>query len=177
MALAVALVAAAALGSARPGGFVVFDQLARPFLFGVAALALLAVAGWLTVRERVSRAVLTGLLAVVALGWAGLGLLAEGMRTELTELSRHASPDGDREVRVLRGSNMIDPTWELRVRSGSGLAAREWDLGCVNSDQHTFTRVEWTGRDGLRVWLSVGSVTVTLDGGTGRPSRVLSYGC
>jgi len=175
--LAALLVAAAALGAVRPGGFVVFDQLDRPFLFGMAALGLLAVAGWLLVRDRLVRAALTCLLVAVAAGWAVLGWFAESMRTDLTELSRHRSPDGVNELRVYRGSNIIDPTWELRVRSGSGLAEREWDLGCVNADQHTLTGVGWTGRDGLRVDLSEGPVEIAVDASTGEPSRLVSLGC
>ncbi|GAB3462803.1 hypothetical protein [Actinophytocola sediminis] len=176
--LAALLIVAAGLGVLRPGGFVVLGWLDRPFLFGTVAAVLLALAGWLALRDPVRRLVVTCLLVVFAIGWAGLGWFAVALRADLAELSRHRSPDGSGELRVYRGSNVIDPTWELRLRSGSGFTAREWDLGCVNSDQETLTGVAWTGPDGLRVRLERhGPVEIALDASTGRPARQLSIGC
>ncbi|MGH3756858.1 hypothetical protein [Actinophytocola sp.] len=176
--LAASLIVAAGLGVARPGGFVLLGRLDRPFLFGTMALGLLALASWLAVRHPVWRRVLAGLLVAFAVGWAALGALAASLRDDLREISRHRSPDAGRELLLYRGSNVIDPTWELRLRSGSGLTAREWDLGCVNSDQDSLTDVEWTGADGLRVHLSRrGPVEIVLDGSTGRPDGRISVGC
>jgi len=172
------LIVAAGFGVAQPGGLVVLGWLDRPFLFGAVALGLLAVASWLAIRHRVWRAVLASVLVLFALGWAMLGVLAMGLQNDLRELSRHRSPDDNRELVLYRGSLVIDPTWELRLRSGTGLTAREWDLGCVNADADTLTSVEWTGSNGLRVHLSRnGPVDIALDASTGRPNTQLSLGC
>lgn len=178
VATAVLLVVAAWFGVRRPGGFVVLAWLSRPFLFGTAALGLLAPAAWLAVRHRVWRPVPVAGLVLLAVGWAGLGVLAKALRDDLSELSRHPSPDGDKELVLYRGANLIDPTWELRLRSGAGLTTREWDLGCVNSDQETLTDVTWTGPTVLRLHLTRrGRVDIAVDAATGRPDSHVSVGC
>jgi hypothetical protein len=79
---------------------------------------------------------------------------------------------------VYRGSVVIDPTWELRVRSGSGLATREWDGGCINTEQDSFSRAEWMGPDRLRIHLQRGDpINILLDSSTGRPDHEVSLGC
>jgi hypothetical protein len=175
LAVAVLLVGAAVLGRQRPGGFVVLSWVDHPFLFGVAALSLLALACWLAVPRLEWRLGVAALLVVLAVGWAALGVLAAGLADDPRELSRH--PRGDREVVVYRGSTIIDPTWELRLLSGTGLATREWDLGCVNSDTETFGGVGWTGPSGLRVSVSGRAVDIALDETTGQPDRIISAGC
>lgn len=114
------LIAAAVLGRRRPGGFVVLGRLDRPFVSGVVALGLLAAACLLAVPHRVWRPVAAGVLAVAAVAWAGLG------------------PGGGRELVVYRGSVVIDPTWEPRVRTGGAQVGRRLN---------PFTRAEWTGAD------------------------------
>ncbi len=178
--LAIVLIAAAALGNQQPGGFVVLGWLDRPFLFGAVALGLLAVACWLAVPSRVWRPVSAGLLVMVALSWATLGLAAQALSLtgDLSEHSRYRSADGGRELVVYRGSVVIDPTWELRVRSGDGLATREWDGGCINTELNSFTRAEWPGPDQLRVHLERGDpIDIRLDRSTGRPDHPVSMGC
>ncbi|MFC5286695.1 hypothetical protein ACFPM7_06495 [Actinokineospora guangxiensis] len=87
-------------------------------------------------------------------------------------------PRGDRVVVVVYGgSTIIDPTWELRLVSGTGLATREWDLGCINPDTSSFSGVERGGPDGLWVSVSGQVVEIGLDGETGRPDSVISAGC
>jgi hypothetical protein len=174
------LIAAAVLGNRQPGGFVVLGWLNRPFLFGTVALVLLALACWLAVAHPVWRPVSAGLLAMVALSWAGLGVVVQGLSLsgDLSEHSRHRSPDGGRELVVYTGSVVIDPTWELRVRSGSGLAAREWDGGCINTEQNSFTRAEWPDPNRLRIHLERGDpIDMVLDSTTGRPDQPISLGC
>ena len=174
-ALAVLLVAAAVLGRQRPGGYVALSWLDRPFLFGAAALALLALTCWLAIPHQALRVGAAVLLVVLAACWAALGAVAAGLADDLPELSRH--PRGDREVVVYRGSNVIDPTWELRLFSGTGLATRVWDLGCVNSDTDVLTGIEWTGPNALRVQVSGHPVDIALDAKTGHPDRTVSAGC
>jgi hypothetical protein len=177
---AVLLVAAAVVGRQQPGGFVVLGWLDRPFVFGTVALGLLALACWLAVAHPVWRPISAVLLAMVALSWAGLGVAVDALSLtgDLSEHSRYRSPDGDRELVVYSGSVVIDPTWELRVRSGTGLATREWDGGCINTEQASFTRAEWAGPDQLRIHLAGGDpITMRLDGTTGRPDHPVSMGC
>lgn len=172
------LVAAAVVGRQQPGGFVVLGWLDRPFVFGVVALGLLAGACLLAVPHRVWRPVAVGSLALAALAWAAAGVLAQSLAGDLTESSRYGSPDGGRELVVYRGSVVIDPTWELRVRSGDGLGTREWDGGCINTRQNSFTRAEWTGADRLRIHLERGNpIDLRLDRATGRPDHPVSMGC
>ncbi|MFI7680580.1 hypothetical protein [Actinophytocola sp. NPDC049390] len=176
--LAGVLVAALVVGAWRPGAFVVFGWLRRPGLFGTAALVLLAVAAWLGVLRPWRRFVLTGVCGVLAAFWAMIAMLTLPFREDLEEVSHHPSHDDARELVVYGGMNVIDPTWELRLLAGTGLATREWDLGCVNSDVDSLTRVEWVGTNELRVHLSrKGAVDVVLDEATGRPSRTLEVGC
>lgn len=178
--LAALLIAAAVLGNLQPGGFLVLVWLDRPFLFGTVALGLLALACWLAVSHRVWRPISAVLLAMVALSWAGLGVAVQALSLtgDLSEHSRYKSPDGGRELVVYSGSVVIDPTWELRVRSGNGLATREWDGGCINTEQNSFTRVEWTGPDQLRINLERGDpIDMRLDSATGRPDHPVSMGC
>jgi hypothetical protein len=150
----------------------------RPFAFGVVALGLLAVACLLAVPHRVWRPVPVAVLALAAVAWAAVGVLAHTLAGDLIERSRYGSPDGGRELVVYRGSVVIDPTWELRVRSGAGLATREWDGGCINTRQNSFTRADWTGADRLRIHLERGGpIDLRLDRATGRPDRPVSMGC
>lgn len=166
------------MGGARPGNLVVFDWLDRPFLFGTLAMLSLALTFRLALRERVARLVLPCVLVVGAVAVGLLGALVSRLADDLEELSRHRSPDGSHELVLYRGANVIDPTWELRLRSGSGLTTREWDLGCVNSDVESLTGVEWTGPHELRVDLAGdGPVDLTLDPATGRPDAEVSVGC
>lgn len=176
---AMVLVVAAVVGAVRPGSLVVFDWLNRPFLFGSLALGLLALACWSAPFARHWRLLLVAALVVAAGGWAAIGtVIVPAMRSELTELSRHRSPDGARELRLYSGRNIIDPTWELRLHTGDGVTARVWDLGCVNGDIETLTRVEWIGPNRLRVHLSsLGPVDITLDSSSGRPDQQLSVSC
>lgn len=178
--LAVVLIAAAVVGNQQPGGFVVLGWLDQPFLFGAVALGLLALSCWLAVPHRVWRPISAVLLAMIALSWAGLGVAVHALSLtgDLSEHSRYRSPDGGRELVVYRGSVIIDPTWELRVRSGNGIAAREWDGGCINTEQDSFTRAEWAGPDQLRIHLAGGDpIDVRLDSTTGRPDHPVSMGC
>lgn len=179
LAAAALLIVAAVVGAVRPGNFVVFDWLNRPFLFGSLALGLLAFACWFTPLARYWRLSLAGLLVVAAGGWAAIGIvIVPALRSELTELSRHRSPDGAKELWLYSGRNIIDPTWEFRLHTGNGVTERVWDLGCVNSDSETLTTVEWSGPDRLRVRLSRrGPVDISLDSSSGRPDHQLSVGC
>ncbi|MFC7614488.1 hypothetical protein ACFQV2_14115 [Actinokineospora soli] len=173
--LAVLLVAACVVGGARPGNYVVLAWIDRPFLFGALALGLLALSCHLAITHPAARVALTAVLATAAIGWAALGAVAAGLADDLEELARH--PNGDRVVVVHRGSNIIDPTWELRVRSGTGVATREWDLGCVNSDLDALTGVTWTGPTRLRVHLVDRHEDIAIDPATGRPDRTVEVGC
>lgn len=177
-ALAALLIVAAVVGGIRPGNFVVLGWLDRPFVFGVLAFLLSALAFWLALRDRVARVVLAVVLVVCAGIWGAFGSLATALGDDLKELSRHRSPGGSHELVLYRGYNVIDPTWELRLRSGSGLTTREWDLGCVNGDAENLTAIEWTGPDELRVNLAIrGEMDIALEPATGRPRTTLSVGC
>lgn len=175
---AAVLVAAAVVGRVRPGNFVVLSWLGRPFLFGALALGLLALAVWVSpLRTFAWRAVLITALVVASVFLVLGKVFSSWFSSELSELSRHPSPDGTKELRLYRGSVTIDPTWELRLRSGSGLTERVWDLGCVNSDSESLTKVEWLGPDQLRVHLANRApFDFVLDSSTGRPDGQLKAG-
>lgn len=178
-ALAVLLVAAAELGERRPGNFVVLGQLDRPYMFHTLALLLVALAAGIAVRDPLAKALTAGMLAFCALACAAVGQVGVALRDDPSELSRHRSPNGDRELVTYLdfGKDYVDPAVVLRLRSGRGLLTREWELGCVHSDADHPTGVEWIGPDEVRVNLAYrGPVDIDLDPLTGRPGTTLSIG-
>lgn len=72
--VSVLLVSLATLGAVNPGGYVVVAVLFdHPFLFGVAALAILGMAFWVDPGPRAVRATGLALAALGAFGWAWVG--------------------------------------------------------------------------------------------------------
>ncbi|RLK58906.1 hypothetical protein [Actinokineospora cianjurensis] len=177
-AVAVVLVAAVVVGRRRPGGYVVLGWLDQPVLFGTIAIAMVAFVCWLVVDHNAWRPFLIGAFSALALCWAAFGALVGSMTVAPVEQSRHASPNGEREVIISRGYTGMTPSWQLRVTTGAWPTARSWDLGCVNSDTATLNGVRWTGADTVRVLISrPDDIDITLDPTTARPTTPLTLGC
>jgi hypothetical protein len=179
--VAALLIMAAVLGIRRPGGLLVLGWLDWPVLFGTVALCLLALACGLAVRDWVVRLVFVSVLVLLALGWAAFSAwLATWTDEDVGKVSKYWSPDGGKVLTVYQETHLAapDPTYELRLRSGSGITAREWDLGCVNTELDSLDEVEWIGPDRVRVHLSThGPIDIVLYRLTGRPSNKVSEGC
>jgi hypothetical protein len=179
--VAALLIVAGKLGRHRPGGFVAWRWLDHGNVFVPVALCLLALACWLTVRDWMWRVALTVVPVLLAMYTAlAIAHISAVYDLELTEFSRHPPPDGSKVLVLYRSTEVFyhDPTWELRLRSGSGLAEREWDLGCVNSDSSGLNDVEWTGPNRLRVEVLVhGRIDIVLDSSTGRPDKTVHEHC
>lgn len=175
---AVLLTVAVGLGQARLGGFVALSWLDRPILPKALIMGLVALGFWVAPWPMAARATLVGTIAVLVAGGTLLGLSLISS-TGGNVWNRYRAPDGDRELRVRDGGGFgIDPILELRVRSGSGLTEREWDLGCINGDRDWLLDVEWTGAQELRLHLKrADPIDVGLDASTGRPDRQVSVSC
>lgn len=98
------------------------------------------------------------------------------------QIVRERAPAGPLELRVIEGAQLIDTTWELRVRRPAGLLSKEWSAGCLNGDDPAdgFVGVKWIGPESVAVTVADGRVVrVDLDPATGRPLRpgVTGAGC
>jgi hypothetical protein len=116
------LVAVVAYAAHTPGGLVVVNRLDYP-LVAWAAFWTLVVAGVALWRPR--RLVVALLvLPVLALGYVtGAAAFLDSSGWSL--VARAASPDGRREARVVSGSDVIDPVWQVRIRTHRGLLSTE----------------------------------------------------
>jgi hypothetical protein len=178
LAMAALLTVAVGLGQARLGGFLALSWLDRPLLPKALIMGLVALGFWSAPWPFVARATLVGTIGVLTVGGSLLGLsLISSTGGFARELYR--APDGDRELRVHdAGGFSIDPILELRVRSGSGLTEREWDLGCINGDHDWLLDVEWIGSHQLRLHLKYAEpIDVGMDAATGRPDRQVAVSC
>jgi hypothetical protein len=167
------LIMATVLGVWRPGTLVV---LGWPVLLGTVAIALLALACWLALRDFVVRLFFTSVLIVLALCWAVLSAWLASWFNDDGKVARYWSPDGDKVLLVYPETHLAapNPIFELRLRSGP----KEWDLGCVNNEFDSVDEVEWLGPGRLRVHLSIhGPVDIVLYRTSGRPSNTVSEGC
>lgn len=181
--LAVLLLALATLGVLNPGGSVAVSVLFdHPFLFGVAALALLGVACRVAQGlPTIVRASGLTVAVVAALIWAALGGLISMFvfGAPHDQIASERSTAGSLEFRVIEGAAVIDPVWILRVRHSAGLLTREWSAGCLNGDDpaDSFVKVKWIGPERVAVTVEDGRVlNVDLDPATGRPARSVSTG-
>jgi hypothetical protein len=149
----------------------------HPLIFGIGGGLMLAAAWVLGIRQMAVKLVGVVLLLSAVVVGVGLVWLGFAFSQRLTELSRLSAPDGAMELIVYEGQNIIDPTWELRVRTHKGLLSRESDLGCVNSDVLALEDIDWVAPRTLRAYLSRGeTVDLTLDD-RGRPAARLERGC
>jgi hypothetical protein len=91
-----------------------------------------------------------------------------------------ASPSGRHVAILSEGSALIDPLYEVRVVTGSGLAQREWTVGCWNGDDdgNSVDEVTWEG-DARLVITTVGGdrFEATVDPESGKPSLSPSSVC
>ncbi|MFJ1756803.1 hypothetical protein [Kitasatospora sp. NPDC088134] len=158
-ALLVAAVSAWGQYETRSGGrSLLADRLGHPWLLGLAALALVFLAGVL-LGDAVARRFSAGglLLALVLCGLAVPGTFFGG--NPHTEVVRTAAPGGaDRVLTVVhRGPPSTETEvqeWVVQVESGSGWAGRRWtllDADGVWPGAGAFTSARWTGPDRLAV--------------------------
>lgn len=177
------VVVGALLGALAVGGQVLYSYyvlrpwLHHPLIFGVSGCVALAIAWVVGVRQPLVKWVGVALMVLVSASAVSIAWLVSGFGEDLVELSRHPAPDGRMELVVYEGHNIIDPTWELRVFTRNGLLSKESDLGCVNADLMSLTRIDWVGQRTLRAELSRGEpVDINLDA-SGRPDTTLHEGC
>lgn len=80
------------------------------------------------------------LVALTAVAVTFLALLFGGSLAPDLALN---SPSGGQVLIVESGSHAIDPIWHLRLEETSGLAARYWNIGCINGDYLDYSGARW----------------------------------
>lgn len=171
-----ALVACAVIGLTIETGFTVIDSvLGHPLALGGLA-SLLLIAGAVLARRGSVLQVSTGVLGVaglVLIGYAGaLVFVIFGFDSDFEDTREVVSPDGMHVAVVREGSAWVDPLYEVRVVTGSGLGQREWLVGCWNADDgpNTVDEVTWESDERLVITTAGGDrYEATIAPGSGKP--------